>query len=125
MDGTRAGRYHERSPGIFLQQPWEYGGCGVVDWIGRKPWHGQPFVHKRQHLPQERIARVARTHAGDVALRSKEGKEPGRTNGPRLEFRRQSQHTAKLKRIAHGMLEDLLPGRGSRNCGRDRIVGES
>ncbi len=123
MDGAGPSCYDQRPGCVLLQQPGSERGRAVPHRIGEKPWGRRQFFAQREHLPQQRVVRVARPHAGDESARRKQGKISAARRACGFEFG-QVQQPAKLERIAHGLFQRLLPGNAAQNA-RQSCCGQA
>ena len=88
---------------ILLQQAGGEEGGGVADGVGGEAGLVGEFVGQGQHLPEERVGRVAFGHAGDIGPRGKQGELLGGRLGRLYQIRREVQGR-----------QGVGPGRGRR-----------
>lgn len=109
MDGAGPSCYHQNPGWILVQQPGALGRRAVANWVGAVAVGRRLFVVERKHLPQQRVASVAGTHAGDVSSRRKQRKIAGRPFRAGGVAGRQIDQPAQLGRVTHGVFEGCLP----------------
>ena len=123
MDGAGPSCYHQNPGTILVQQPGTAGRGRSPTGSGVKPAADGLFILQREHLPQQRVARISWPHAGDVAARGKHGKIASRQLCARDVLRRQIDQPAQLGRVADGVFQGLLPGAVARHGNGRRSSG--
>jgi hypothetical protein len=97
---------------IFLQHARAGTRCEVADRVVQVTRDGIALRAERQHLGEQRIARVAAPHARDEPARHTQRKQPcrrpRRLEQPGVELQRREQ----LRGVADGLLQRALPERG-------------
>ena len=104
-----AGCYHQDREAYFWSSPGLTAAARIPNRIGRIARHGGLLFVERQHLPQERVVRIAWPHPRDVAKRCEQRKAGGGSLGAGHQFERQIEQPAQLGWVADRGSQGLLP----------------
>jgi hypothetical protein len=112
MDGTGSGRDQQRASVVFVQHAVVRSRGQIADRIVREAGHFIPFGGLWQHLQQQRIARVAASHARHETTRNAQRKSRIYSGQKSRCVLRQIEHAQQLARIGDRIPPCVLPGAG-------------
>ena len=112
MHGAAAGGDQQRPPVVLVDHPATASGRAIADRVQAKAGDDAVFLQHRQHLSQQRIARVAVAHAGNEAARHAQRELAGCVVGELRGEVAKPEHRQQLAGVTHGIAPRLLPAQG-------------
>ena len=110
VDGAGARGHQQCTAVVLVQQALSGQGLEIAHRVRDVARRFEQFGVQRQHLPQQRIGRVAVAHARQVTAGHSQWKPCRRTTGRFDPFPAQAKAIRQLLGVADAVLQGLLPG---------------